>query len=76
MQTNLGRRITAYQTFQRVFTNFVPAILLYQPMYVYAVSDKINGVTDKINLSTTSDRFITIGNWFVKTKLARKGSAS
>lgn len=65
---NLNQAIAAYLRFQNAFVDLVPAILLYQPKYTYLVDAKVKGVTDQINLSSTTDRFITLGQWYVKSK--------
>ncbi len=65
---DLGRTIEAYHKFQNAFADLVPAILLYQPKYTYIVDSKVKGITDKINLSTLSDRFANIEQWYIKTK--------
>jgi len=66
--TNLNQSIAAYLRFQSAFADLVPAILLYQPKYTYLVDRKVKGITDKINLSSTTDRFTTLGQWYVKSK--------
>lgn len=65
---DLGRTIESYHKFQNAFADLVPAILLYQPKYTYIVDSKVKGITDKINLSTLSDRFANIEQWYIKTK--------
>ena len=66
LTTNLNRAIGYYHEFQQAFANSVPAILLYQPNYVYLVDAKVKGVTDEINLSSATDRFTNILEWFIK----------
>ncbi|RLC37518.1 hypothetical protein DRH29_01460 [candidate division Kazan bacterium] len=66
--TSLNKTIVYYHRFQDAFADLVPAILLYQPRYTYLVDSKVRGVTDKINLSSVSDRFININEWYIKTK--------
>ena len=41
--TDRAERIAAYQQFQTLFAEHVPALLLYQPMYLYALSKDIQG---------------------------------
>ncbi|MFA5009651.1 MAG: peptide ABC transporter substrate-binding protein [Patescibacteria group bacterium] len=64
---SLSKAIPYYLKFQSAFADLVPAILLYQPKYTYLADKKVKGVTDKINLSSTADRFIDIGKWYVKS---------
>lgn len=44
----------------------VPAIFLYNPQFVYLISKDIKGI-DVNQISTTSDRFNNINNWFINT---------
>jgi peptide/nickel transport system substrate-binding protein len=66
--TVLNKTISYYHQFQNAFADTVPAILLYQPRYLYLVDTKVKGVTDQINLATPVDRFANISEWFIKTK--------
>lgn len=66
--TVLNKTIMYYHQFQDAFADTVPAILLYQPRYLYLVDTKVKGVTDQINLATPVDRFANISEWYIKTK--------
>ncbi len=66
LSSNLNRAIDYYHRFQRAFAQELPAILLYQPNFVYLVDSKVKGVTDEINFGSISDRFINIGEWYIK----------
>ena len=66
--TTLNQAIASYLRFQSAFASLVPAVLLYQPKYTYLVDKKVKGVTDKINLSSATDRFITLGQWYIKSR--------
>ncbi len=44
-----------------------PAIFLTQPHTTYAFSTRIRGVSEKMTLSTPSDRFTNLSQWYVKT---------
>lgn len=66
--TVLNKTIAYYHQFQNAFAETVPAILLYQPRYLYLVDTKVKGVTDQINLATPVDRFANISEWYIKTK--------
>ncbi len=62
--TNPNERKLLYGQFQDVFASEVPAVVLYYPRYVVAMSDAVQGVTpDTIN--SVSDRFRNIGRWFL-----------
>lgn len=49
------------------FAEEQPAIMLYQPQYLYALSSKLQG-TAVANVTTPSDRFSNVEEWFRKTK--------
>lgn len=66
LTTSLNRSINYYHSFQRTFATTVPAILLYQPNFIYLVDAKVKGVTDEINLSSITDRFLNIADWYIK----------
>ena len=59
---DLQDRAKLYRTFQTRFTGLTPAVLLYYPVYNYAVSAKIHGVSLG-PLLDPSDRFNTLPNW-------------
>jgi peptide/nickel transport system substrate-binding protein len=65
---DVNRAIGYYLNFQNAFADLVPAILLYQPKYIYLVDGKVKGIDENINLSSFSDRFANIDKWYVKTK--------
>lgn len=55
--------------FQDVLIKDVPAIFLYSPNYIYAVSKEIKGIEIK-KITDPSKRFVGIENWYIKTKRA------
>ena len=57
--------------FQDVLIKDVPAIFLYSPDYIYAVSEEIKGIEIK-KITDPSRRFVGIENWYVKTRRAWK----
>jgi peptide/nickel transport system substrate-binding protein len=61
------QRRELYRRFQEIFAQEVPALLLYYPIYNYALSERVKGV-QLGPLSTPSDRFRTIADWYVNTK--------
>ncbi|MBN2502030.1 MAG: peptide ABC transporter substrate-binding protein [Anaerolineales bacterium] len=62
-------RIRMYKNFQVHFSRELPALLLYFPVYNYAVADEVQGI--QIGpVYEPNDRFVTIGDWFL---LARGG---
>ncbi|HEY6042610.1 MAG TPA: hypothetical protein VIX58_10795, partial [Anaerolineae bacterium] len=65
--TDRGTRADLYQQFQEIFADEVPALLLYYPVYTYAVDSSVHGV--QIGpLLTPSDRFAHIDQWYIKTR--------
>lgn len=60
-------RVKNYKKFQDILADEVPAIFLYQPVYVYKVYDKVKGI-DLSGIINTWDRFYSINQWFVKYK--------
>ncbi len=61
-EPNGVRRTELYQQFQLLFLERAPAIILYNPVYHYAVSCQVEGVQIKL-LRGPEDRFNTIHNW-------------
>jgi peptide/nickel transport system substrate-binding protein len=60
-------RFKFYQRFQQMFADNVPAILLYQPVFTFAVDERVRGV--QIGpLQTPSDRFRNVTDWYVVTR--------
>lgn len=60
-------RAILYAQFQRRFADTVPALLLYYPVYTYAVDERVREV--QIGpLVDFADRFRSLPNWYVKIK--------
>jgi len=57
--------------FQEIIIKDVPAAFLYNPDYLYVLSEKIKGVDEGI-ISDSSQRFSNITNWHIKTKRSWK----
>jgi peptide/nickel transport system substrate-binding protein len=64
-------RMKQYQDFQKLVVEDVPAIFLYNPLYIYAQSNGIKGFKSKI-ISMPSDRFSNIESWYINTKRSFK----
>lgn len=62
------RRARAYSTFQQIFAEQVPSLLLYYPMYTYAVDSQVREV-QLAPLLQPSDRFRNIADWYATTKI-------
>jgi peptide/nickel transport system substrate-binding protein len=56
-----------YREFQRIFVEDVPALLLYQPVYNYAVDERVRGVQVGPMLDSP-DRFRTVTQWYIAVK--------
>ncbi len=64
-------RIKLYQDFQRLLIEDVPAVFLYNPLYIYAQTNNIKGFNGNI-ISTPSDRFSNINKWYINTQRDKK----
>lgn len=62
--TNPMERKLLYGQFQDLFASESPAVVLYYPRYVVAVSDAVQGITPD-TIDQVGDRFRNIGHWFL-----------
>lgn len=60
-------RMKQYEDFQKLVIEDVPAVFLYNPLYVYAQINNIKGFNNKI-ISMPSDRFSNVEKWYLNTK--------
>ena len=60
-------RTELYRSFQQLFAEEVPSLLLYYPIYSYAVDQRVQGVQLSPMLHS-SDRFRNITAWYVETE--------
>ncbi len=65
--SDIEARARLYRNFQVVFSQELPALPLYYPVYSYAVDQQILGVQVP-PLFDTSDRFLTFPTWHLVTK--------
>ena len=65
--TDLGERARLYREFQARFAQQVPSILLYYPLYTYAVSTKVRDVRLGL-MAGPGDRFRNVHEWYVRTR--------
>jgi peptide/nickel transport system substrate-binding protein len=65
--TDPERRSQLYYTFQEIWTEEVPSLLLYYPIYTYGVDVRVKGV-QLSPLWYSSDRFRNINDWYVETR--------
>jgi peptide/nickel transport system substrate-binding protein len=60
-------RKTLYSEFQRIFADEVPALIIANPVYTYAVDQDVKQV--QIGpLVTPSDRFRNVADWYINTR--------
>jgi peptide/nickel transport system substrate-binding protein len=72
--TDSGRRAELYRRFQGIFADEVPSLLLYYPIYTYAVDEKVKGV-QLGPMGDPSDRFRNVTEWYIVTKRVITGQA-
>lgn len=70
-ENNPAQRVKEYQEFQKIIMQDVPAIFLYSPNYIYAVSGKIKGINVEA-INTPSQRFENINKWHIATTRVKK----
>ncbi|MGQ9517222.1 MAG: ABC transporter substrate-binding protein [Anaerolineae bacterium] len=65
-----ARRAELYAEFQKIFSEQVPALPLYYPVYNYAVDQSVKNVQVG-PLMSPADRFRTIAQWYIETRRPR-----
>jgi peptide/nickel transport system substrate-binding protein len=65
--TDPEERLRLYHRFQQIFAEEVPSLLIYYPIYAYAVDRQVHEV-QLSPLLHTSDRFRSIADWYVQTE--------
>ena len=60
-------RAKKYDDFQKLVTEDIPAIFLYNPLYIHGQAKKIKGSNGKL-ISLPSDRFANLEKWYIETK--------
>jgi len=68
---NIADRQSKYWEFQKIISSELPVIFLYSPTYTYPQDKSIKGF-DISGISSYSDRFANINEWYVKTKRVLK----
>jgi len=63
VSVDIGERTKAYRNFQVRFTQEMPALPLFYPVYSYAVNSQVQGVRMG-PLLEPSDRFATLPTWY------------
>jgi peptide/nickel transport system substrate-binding protein len=65
--TNFDERFQKYDKVQQIIIADLPAIFLYSPSYIYIQDKKVRGFSVSF-ISSPSDRFANINNWYLSTK--------
>ena len=60
-------RINKYNDLQNLIIDDMPAVFLYDPIYLYNQTKDIKGYNNKI-ISMPSDRFSNVEKWYISTK--------
>ncbi len=68
-----AQRVNLYRTFQELFADRVPGLLLFYPVYTYGIDARVRGVQVGPML-VPSDRFRTVAQWYLKTKRVLPGT--
>jgi peptide/nickel transport system substrate-binding protein len=64
---DIGERTRLYRNFQVIFTQEMPALPLYYPVYSYGVDRQVQGV--RVGpLFDSGDRFFNVTDWYLVTK--------
>jgi peptide/nickel transport system substrate-binding protein len=63
---NIEDKISYYKKFQDEIESDIPAVFIYTPDFVYVLPKKIKGV-EIGSVTTPSERFLDIQNWFIET---------
>lgn len=66
-----GENEAALKKFQEVIMDDAPALFLYSPDYLYAVSKKVKNIGVK-NINVPSRRFSGIEKWYIETQRIKK----
>lgn len=64
---DLEERRGLYGEFQRIFSEELPALLLYYPVYTYGVNERVYNVQVG-SLNHASERFETFRDWYIVTR--------
>lgn len=69
--SDMPTRSAKYRSFVQTWVNDAPAVMLYNPTYIYAVDREVRGIKIK-RLVTPADRFDGIERWSVKVKVQQR----
>ena len=74
--TDEAKRAELYQNFQKILDSEKPAIFLEQSTYSYSISNKVKGVVAPQRAITSSDRFLDVSQWYIKTRKQKSQQGS
>ncbi len=63
--TDEAKRAAAYQQFQQIINDQLPAVFLTQSLYIYSAPKKIQGINLN-HITQSSDRFTDINKWYLE----------
>lgn len=63
----LGERQELYFRLQEIFNDDVPAIMLYHPIYTYAIGDHVKNAQIGL-LNHPSERFLDFADWYINER--------
>lgn len=66
VETSAAKRADAYRIFHKEIEKDTPAIFLYAPEFLYVVPQRVRGLTLR-SISTPSERFLNIYEWYMET---------
>lgn len=66
-----NERIESMKKFQETLVEDIPAVFLYSPHYLYAVSNNVKNIT-VTHISTPARRFTAIETWYINTTRVKK----
>ena len=56
----------AYDDFDKIIKDEIPAVFLYSPEYIYIVPDRVKGINFG-EITTSADRWYDIDKWYIET---------
>lgn len=64
-------RIDSLKKFQQILANEIPAVFLYSPHYLYAISKDVHNI-NVVNISAPARRFTAVETWYSATTRVKK----
>jgi len=73
MTVDLGERERLYRNFQVLFMRELPSLPLFYPVYTYAVTEDMNGISLG-PIFEPSDRFNNVHDWYILSSIETNGN--